>query len=62
MKFLEGTPRDQAVIYEGCLDNAIEPDNEVRVVDAFVHSLNLEEFGFKVHFAENGRPAYRPTD
>lgn len=62
MKFIEGTPRDQAVIFEGCLDNAIEPDNEVRVIDAFVHSINLEEFGFKVHFPENGRPAYRPTD
>jgi len=62
MKFIEGIPRDQAVIFEGCLDNAIEPDNEVRVIDAFVHSLDLGEFGFKVHFPENGRPAYRPTD
>ena len=62
MKFIEGTRRDQAVVFEGCLDNAIEPDNEVRVIDAFVHSINLEEFGFKVHFPENGRPAYRPTD
>jgi len=62
MKFIEGIPREQAVIFEGCLDNAIEPDNEVRVIDAFVHSVNLEEFGFKVHFPENGRPAYRPTD
>jgi transposase len=28
----------------------------------FVDSLNLAEFGFKVHFSENGRPAYLPSD
>ena len=40
MKFIEGIPREQAIIFEGCLDNAIEPDNEVRGIDAFVHSIN----------------------
>jgi len=27
-----------------------------------VDSLKLQEFGFKVEFAENGRPAYHPAD
>ena len=28
----------------------------------FVDSLKLADFGFKVNFIENGRPAYRPSD
>jgi transposase len=28
----------------------------------FVGSLKLAEFGFKVNFIENGRPAYHPAD
>jgi transposase len=40
------------------LDDAIEQENEVRAVDIFVDSLDLEKMGFRVHFAEGGRPAY----
>jgi transposase len=37
-------------------------ENEVRLIDVFVESLKLEEFGFKTEFIENGRPAYHPAD
>ena len=61
MKFIQGTPRTQAVLFATCLDDAIEADNEVRLLDGFVDSLKLEEFGFRLNQVENGRPAYHPA-
>src|SRR5690606_5540657 len=40
----------------------IGQDNEVRLIDLFVGSLALADFGFKTHFVDNGRPAYHPSD
>ena len=61
MKFIQGIPRHQAVLFATCLDDAIEADNEVRLIDVFVDSLKLEEFGFTLDQVENGRPAYHPA-
>jgi transposase len=43
-----------------CLDVHVDADNEVRLIDLFVDSLNLAELGFKTQYEENGRPAYHP--
>lgn len=61
MRFIEGTDRRQAALFPVSLDDRIEKDNEVRDIDAFVQGLDLEKMGFKVHFPENGRPAYHPS-
>ena len=61
MKFIQGTPRHQAVLFATCLDDAIEADNEVRLLDMFVDSLNLADYGFPLDQVENGRPAYHPA-
>ena len=58
MKFIQGKPRNQWEMY--CLDAHVDADNEVRLIDLFVDSLNLSELGFKVDYKENGRPAYHP--
>ena len=58
MKFIQGKPRNQWEMY--CLDAHVDADNEVRLIDLFVDSLNLSELGFKVDCEENGRPAYHP--
>jgi transposase len=43
------------------LDELIKADAQVRVVDAFVNSLNLRQLGFtKAVPASEGRPAYHP--
>jgi len=42
--------------------HAIDEDNEVRIIDLFVDSLSLEDYGFKMEYVENGRPAYHPYD
>lgn len=61
-KFIQGQNRTQTSLFPISLDDAIDLNNEVRIIDLFVDSLNLKEFGFKVDFDENGRPAYRPSD
>jgi transposase len=34
----------------------------VRIIDIFVDSLSIKDFGFRTDFTENGRPAYHPAD
>lgn len=62
MKYIIGQDRTQIPLFASSLDQAINQDNEIRLIDLFVDSLNLADFGFKVHFFENGRPAYLPSD
>ncbi|WP_319502488.1 IS1182 family transposase [uncultured Draconibacterium sp.] len=62
MKYLKGQNRSQISLFPVSLDQAINADNEVRLIDVFVNSLKLEEFGFRVDHIENGRPAYHPAD
>lgn len=62
MKFIEGLNRNQISIFPLSLDATIDQDNEVRIIDLFVDSLNMAEMGFKNEFIENGRPTYYPQD
>jgi transposase len=62
MKYLQGQNRKQTYLFPVSLDEAVETENEVRLIDVFVNSLKLEEFGFRVDHIENGRPAYHPAD
>ena len=45
MKFITGKNRSQTEFF--CLEEAVDANNEVRLIDAFIDSLNLAEFGFK---------------
>ena len=62
MKFIQGQDRNQTILFPVSLEQAIDPDNEVRIIDLFVDSLPLKDYGFKSDYQENGRPAYRPED
>jgi len=62
MKFIQGQSRDQINLFPVSLDRSIDPDNEVRIIDLFVESLSIKDYGFRTDFTENGRPAYHPTD
>jgi transposase len=62
MKFIKGQDRTQTHLFPVSIDQSIDQDNEVRLIDLFVDSLKLKDFGFKTDFIENGRPAYHPTD
>ncbi len=62
MKYIQGQNREQTYLFPVSLNDAVDAENEVRLIDVFVDSLKLQEFGFKVEFVENGRPAYHPGD
>lgn len=40
-------------------DSMVEPDSTARLIDAFVNSLNLSDYGVK-EMAKEGRPSYDP--
>ena len=61
MKYIIGQDRNQIPLFASSIEAAIAQDNEVRLIDMFVDSLKLEDFGFKFEFVENGRPAYHPS-
>lgn len=62
MKFIEGSNRCQTHLFPISLEDSIDSDNEVRLIDLFVDSLPLSDFGFNIDFTENGRPAYHSSD
>ena len=62
MKYIQGQNRSQTYLFPVSLDDAVEADNEVRLIDVFVDSLALERYGFRIDQGEEGRPAYHPGD
>lgn len=62
MKFIQGHNRNQINLFPVSLDQSIDPDNEVRIIDLFVDSLSIKDYGFRMDYIENGRPAYHPSD
>jgi len=61
-RFVEGTDRGQSTLLPECLDDWIDENNPIRVIDAFVETLNLAELGFDgVEPEATGRPSYHPS-
>ena len=61
-RFVEGMERTQSTLLPECLDDWINEDNPVRVIDAFVEALSLNELGFEgVEPEATGRPSYHPS-
>ena len=60
MEHIQGQNRDQIRMIS--LGEMVEPESMVRIIDAFVEMLNLEDFGFS-YFKLNkeGRPPYHPA-
>lgn len=61
MRFIEGTPRNQNMLLPASLDEYVDADHEVRSIDLFVNSLDLEQMGFTLKEMDNGRSAYHPA-
>jgi transposase len=63
MAHVTGQSRYQATLFPEVLDEVIAADNQVRVTDAFVDSLDLARLEFcKVAAEATGRPPYDPRD
>src|SRR5574344_1467152 len=60
MKTNEKIDREQTMITS--LDEMIDPDSSVRVIDAYVRSLDVKKLGYIVYTNRVGRPAYAPAD
>jgi transposase len=62
MDYIEGTNRDQTLLFPESLDEYVSENNPVRFIDAFVESLDLQALGFKhAVLQETGRPPYHPS-
>lgn len=62
MGYIQGTDRSQITLMPDILDDYVGEDNEVRVIDVFVESLDIGAMGFKAEPAKEGRPGYNPRD
>ena len=62
MQFIQGKNRTQSILFPESLDQIVDPDNEVRIIDLFVESINLADFQFVIKTSKEGRPAYHPKD
>lgn len=63
MRHLEGTPRNQTLLLPPSVEDYVPEDHPVRVIDAFVDSLDLSDMGFrKAQTAHTGRRPYHPGD
>jgi transposase len=61
-RFIEGSDRDQGLLFPDHLADFVGEDNPVRVVDAFVDALDLGDMGFAGAVpASTGRPGYNPS-
>ena len=59
--FIEGICRTQATLFPDRLDDYLTEENEIRVIDYFINSLDLSNLGFKTVPADTGRPGYHPS-
>ena len=63
MSYIKGRDRSQLTLMPECIDDLIDKDSPVRVIDAFIDSLDICELGFThAKPADTGRPAYDPKD
>lgn len=63
MKYIIGESRNQITLLPECIEDYVGEDNPVRVIDAFVNQMDMDETGFKrAKPNETGRPPYDPRD
>lgn len=63
MAYKKGESRRSRVLFPDCIEDYVEADAPVRLFDAFVDRLNMEELGFVRHVpASTGTPGYDPRD
>lgn len=63
MAYIVGLDRNQTRMITTSLDDLIDEDNSVRVIDAYVEALNLQDLGF-VEYSDSsrGQSPYRRSD
>jgi transposase len=63
MSYIRGQARTQSTLFPEALDDLIQEHAQVRVIDAFVGTLDMAKLGFgKANPKATGRPPYDPAD
>lgn len=63
MAYKKGEDRRQRILFPDCIDEYVEADAPVRLFDAFVDSLKMDELEFvRSTPADTGTPGYDPRD
>lgn len=63
MAYKRGQDRHQRIFFPDCINDYVEGDAPVRLFDAFVDSLKMDELGFIRSIpADTGAPGYDPRD
>ena len=63
MPYISGQPRKQKTMLPDCIDDIISQDNPVRVIDAFINEMDMNELEFiRSAPKDTGRPGYDPRD
>lgn len=63
MMYIKYQNREQIILLPDCIDDLIGQDNPVRVIDAFIDSIDMNELGFQRSVPNStGRPSYDPRD
>jgi transposase len=63
MDFISGAIREQITLLPDSIDHYVDDNNSVRVIEAYVNSLDLSALGFsKPEPHGTGRPMYDPKD
>jgi len=63
MNFISGADRSQIILLPDSVDGYIDDNNAVRVIEAYINSLDLNALGFaKSAPNDMGRPMYAPQD
>jgi transposase len=61
-RFIQGENRKQSTLFPEVLDDYISDENQIRVIDVFVDSLDLHALEFeRVVPKKTGRPSYHPS-
>lgn len=63
MNFISGENRNQMALMPDSIDDYVDDNNPVRVIEAYINSLNLADLSFsKPQPQDTGRPMYDPKD
>lgn len=63
MRHKQGDSRQQSTLFPESLDEYVSQDNPVRVIDAFIDSLDMTSLGFTLATTKDtGRKPYHPAD
>jgi len=63
MVYIQGTTREQIILFPEAIDDYIKEGNPVQFVEAFVENLDLKSLQFKYsQLKATGRPPYNPAD